>query len=52
MTIKRIAIFGYNRLSYELATRMNQDEHKVIIADSDTDRLTLAEKKRFYYRKN
>lgn len=47
MISKRIAIFGYNRLSYELATRLNQHEHKVIIADSDIDRLSLAEKKGF-----
>ena len=47
MTTKRIAIFGYNHFSYELATRMNQDEHEVIIADSDMDRLTLAAEKGF-----
>lgn len=47
MISKRIVIFGYNRLSYELAKRMNRDEYKLIIADSDTKRLALASNEGF-----
>ena len=47
MKIKRIIIFGYNPLSFELAKRLDDAEHEVTIADSDRDRLALAVKKGF-----
>lgn len=47
MKTKQIIIFGYNHLSFELAKRLDDEEHGVTIADSNEDRLSLATKMGF-----
>ena len=42
MAVKQIAVFGYNSMSYELATNLDTKEHEVIIVDSDENRVALA----------
>ncbi len=42
MKARRIAIFGYNHLSFELTKRLNRDAHEIIFADSDKDGLASA----------
>ncbi len=42
MTDKLIAIFGYNRLSFELITLLNEKQNKLIILDADPEKIEQA----------
>ena len=48
MKTRRIAIFGYNSLSFEVATRLNLKEYELIIIDSDEEKLAAANEKGFH----
>ena len=43
----KIAIFGYNRLSFEAITRLNQKEHDILIIETDPTIAAIAENKGF-----
>jgi voltage-gated potassium channel len=50
MNARRIAIFGYNSLSFEVASRLNLKEHQLIIIDADEEILAAADEKGFHTR--
>ena len=43
--MKKVAIFGYNRLSLELFSRLNLDEYQLLIVDQNAAQLKLAKSK-------
>jgi len=45
--VKRIAIFGNNLLSFELAKRLDPRQHEIIYADADTEHLARAAEQGF-----
>ena len=47
MNNKRIAIFGYNNLSYAAAKKLDDHQHQVIVVDNDEDRLERASTRGF-----
>jgi voltage-gated potassium channel len=42
MKTKRIAVFGYNRLSFELIRNLDLKQHNVLVIDSDVSRVEQA----------
>ncbi len=40
--MKKIAVFGYNRLSFEAISRLDKDSHEVIVIDHDPAHAALA----------
>jgi voltage-gated potassium channel len=45
--MKKIAVFGYNNLSYEAISRLDQKSHDILIVETDLSLRDLAEKKGF-----
>jgi voltage-gated potassium channel len=45
--MKKIAVFGYNSLSFEAISRLNQESHDIVIIEPDTSLAILAEEKGF-----
>ena len=45
--MKKIAVFGYNRLSYEAISRLNKLTHDILIIETDPALATIAEDKGF-----
>ncbi len=45
--IKRIAIFGYNRLSFDAISRLDQKSHDILIIETDPSLIKLAKEKAF-----
>lgn len=43
----KIAVFGYNRLSFEAISRLNQKEHDILIIETEPSLLSIAEEKGF-----
>lgn len=47
MRMKKIAVFGYNNLSYEAISRLDQKAHDILIIETDSKLRALAEEKDF-----
>ncbi len=45
--IKRIAVFGYNRLSFDAISRLDQKSHDILIIETDPSLIKLAQEKAF-----
>jgi len=45
--MKKIAVFGYNRLSFEATSRLDTASHEIIVIETDETLATLAEQKGF-----
>jgi voltage-gated potassium channel len=45
--MKKIVVFGYNTLSYEAISRLDQKSHNVLIIETDLARIKFAEEKGF-----
>lgn len=45
--MKKIAVFGYNRLSFDAVSRLDQRLHDILIIETDSSLITLAEEKGF-----
>ncbi len=45
--IKRIAVFGYNRLSFDAISRLDQKSHDILIVETDPSLIKLAQEKAF-----
>jgi len=45
--IKKIAVFGYNRLSFDAISRLDQKIHDILVIETDASLVALAEEKGF-----
>jgi voltage-gated potassium channel len=40
--MKQVAVFGYNRMSYEVISRLDKDLYKILVIDEDPAQLSIA----------